>query len=338
MSQIAVASTGGSSPADLVDQLQSFYVAKSGDDGNTGLNIDQAFLTFGAAMAAATAETPSATNLFVIICSDAGIYTENITCVRYVSIDAPNATIEGSITLDRDMYVNVGHIAPPSGDALIKSSAGTVSVDVEEITINASQSAVLVSAGVLCGYISQITWLGGGSSIGIEVTGGTADLHVGLMGNMAEGYNVSAGILRLFCGNLAQTVAQTGGTVEIISPDGVRGVTIYNPTITDYTETLNTVAASGATETIDLSLGTIQKITLNDNCAITFPANTAGKSFLLMLAQDVVGSRTVTWDADVKWPNNTAPTLTATPSKVDIFSFVCDGTNWFGAIGGQNYL
>ena len=32
----------------------------------------------------------------------------------------------------------------------------------------------------------------------------------------------------------------------------------------------------------------------------------------------------------VKFPNGTAPTITATASAVDIISFVANGTSWFG--------
>ncbi len=76
--------------------------------------------------------------------------------------------------------------------------------------------------------------------------------------------------------------------------------------------------------------------TLTGNATITMPTATAGRSFILLLKQDATGSRTVTWST-VKWPAGTAPTITATASKQDIFSFVADGTNWYGAVGGQNY-
>ena len=33
----------------------------------------------------------------------------------------------------------------------------------------------------------------------------------------------------------------------------------------------------------------------------------------------------------------TAPTITSTASRQDIFSFFSDGTNWYGTTVGQNY-
>ena len=65
------------------------------------------------------------------------------------------------------------------------------------------------------------------------------------------------------------------------------------------------------------------------------PTAVAGKSFVLYLRTGG-GSYTVTWST-VKWPGGTAPTLTSAASKMDIYSFFSDGTNWYGATVGQNY-
>jgi len=104
----------------------------------------------------------------------------------------------------------------------------------------------------------------------------------------------------------------------------------------DYQEQTYTANSTTAI-TLSLANGTVQIITLTGNCTFTFPTAVAGKSFLLLLRQDATGSRTATWPATVKWPAGTAPTITATASKQDIISFVSDGTNWYGAAGGQNY-
>jgi hypothetical protein len=111
--------------------------------------------------------------------------------------------------------------------------------------------------------------------------------------------------------------------------------TLTNPTVTNYTETPFTANSSTAI-TLALSNGTVQIITLTGNATITMPTATAGKSFIIMLKQDATGSRSVTWST-VKYPSGTAPTITATASKLDIFSFFADGTNWYGTTIGQNY-
>jgi hypothetical protein len=111
--------------------------------------------------------------------------------------------------------------------------------------------------------------------------------------------------------------------------------TITNPTVTNYTETAYTANSSTAI-TLALTNGTVQIITLTGTATITMPTATAGKSFILLLKQDATGSRTVTWTT-VKWPGGTAPTITSTASRQDIYSFFADGTNWYGTTVGQNY-
>lgn len=94
----------------------------------------------------------------------------------------------------------------------------------------------------------------------------------------------------------------------------------------------NTVAAAGATETLPaVSVATMHNLGLDANCTITFPTPVAGATLTLKLTQDATGSRLVTWDATVKWPAATAPTLSTGAGKVDMFSFISvGGTTWSG--------
>lgn len=105
--------------------------------------------------------------------------------------------------------------------------------------------------------------------------------------------------------------------------------------VADVTETVFT-ADSGAAITLSVANGTFDIITLTDNCTITMPTAVAGKSFLLFLRQDATGSRAVTWST-VVWAGGTAPTITGTASRQDIFSFFSDGTNWYGVTVGLDY-
>ena len=131
--------------------------------------------------------------------------------------------------------------------------------------------------------------------------------------------------------------AGTGtGDVTLTGSQTMTNKTIEAGTFTNgYTEEVNTANTSTA-YTISLADGSFQVLTLTGNATITMPTATAGKSFILLLKQDGTGSRTVTWST-VKWPAGTAPTITSTASKQDIFSFFADGTNWYGTTVGQNY-
>jgi len=103
----------------------------------------------------------------------------------------------------------------------------------------------------------------------------------------------------------------------------------------DYQEQTFTANSSTAITLNIVTNGTDQVITLTGTATITMPTATAGKSFLLKLKTGA-GGYTVTWTT-VKWPSGTAPTLTSTASRMDIFSFFSDGTNWYGTTVGQNY-
>lgn len=102
-------------------------------------------------------------------------------------------------------------------------------------------------------------------------------------------------------------------------------------------ETANTVAVSGAAQTIpDVTVATLNVITLSAACTLTFPAAAVGKSFSLVLVSG--GAFDVTWPATVKWRNSIVPVLTTTAGKSDAVSFVCaDGTNWLGFVGGKAF-
>lgn len=107
MSQVALTRiTSGGIVWDKFDAV--FYVAKGGSDANDGKNIETPKLTFGSAITAATAETPAANKLFAVVCLDAGIYTEDLTLVEFVSIHAPNAQLTGSITAANNSSVKFG--------------------------------------------------------------------------------------------------------------------------------------------------------------------------------------------------------------------------------------
>lgn len=118
------------------------------------------------------------------------------------------------------------------------------------------------------------------------------------------------------------TITGTGSNVLGTSP------TINNPTVTNYVESVVAIGNSSTAKTIDLTSGTVQTCTLTGNCTFTMPTATAGKSFILILSTGA-GSFTSTFTS-VKWPNNTAPTITTTASRWDILTFVADGTYWYG--------
>lgn len=122
---------------------------------------------------------------------------------------------------------------------------------------------------------------------------------------------------------LGNTAVSLGSTATSLG-----NLTTANVTITNFTESVVAVGNTGASQTLALTNGTVQTATLTANCTVTMPTAVAGKSFLLFLNTGA-GSLTCTFTS-VKWSGNTAPTVTTTASKVDVFTFVSDGTSWYG--------
>lgn len=101
---------------------------------------------------------------------------------------------------------------------------------------------------------------------------------------------------------------------------------------------VNTVAATGAAETLDVSVAELHDITLDAACTLTFSGTVASRvcRFTLIARQDATGSRLITWPASVDWPNGVAPTLSTAANRVDVLEFltVDNGTTWLGFTAG----
>ena len=122
----------------------------------------------------------------------------------------------------------------------------------------------------------------------------------------------------------AGSAAGTGSTNTFTALQTLNaGLTVDGP----YKQTAEAVSALD----IDLSTGNYFTKTINANSTFTFsnpPASGTAGSFTLELTHT---SGTVTWPASVKWPADTAPTLS--PSKTHLLVFVTDdgGTRYRGA-------
>ena len=145
------------------------------------------------------------------------------------------------------------------------------------------------------------------------------------------GTNVATLLATPSSANLAAALTDetgSGSAVFATSP------TVNNPTITNYVESVVAIGTVTSSNTIALTNGTVQTATLTAStaCTFTMPTATAGKSFILLLKQAAsTGNGTATFTG-VKFGTAGAPTITATAGKMDILTFVADGTNWYGSV------
>uniref|UniRef100_A0A6M3IGI6 Putative tail protein n=1 Tax=viral metagenome TaxID=1070528 RepID=A0A6M3IGI6_9ZZZZ len=120
------------------------------------------------------------------------------------------------------------------------------------------------------------------------------------------------------------------------------GSSTVTKSLSVLTGTYNTAEAytpAGAgTATCNLALSNQHDITMPaGNITIALSNGTVGQKFIISITQDSVGSRTVTWFSTIKWAQGSAPTLTTTASKRDIFGFIQTGAATYDAfIIGMN--
>ena len=94
-----------------------------------------------------------------------------------------------------------------------------------------------------------------------------------------------------------------------------------------------------ATIAWDVIASPVAKVTLGANRTIAAPSGTspaAGQFVALTVIQDGTGSRTLTWNATYEFKDDTAPTLTTTAAKGDLFVFKYNGSKWLEVGRNQN--
>ena len=138
------------------------------------------------------------------------------------------------------------------------------------------------------------------------------------------------GTLPIANGGTGATSFASASIATYTGTETLTNKTLTNPTVTNYVESVVAIGNSGTSQTLSLTSGTVQTVTMTGNCTFTMPTATAGKSFILICTQDGTGSRTAVFTS-VKFAGGVAPTLTTTATTgVDILTFVANGTSWFG--------
>lgn len=126
----------------------------------------------------------------------------------------------------------------------------------------------------------------------------------------------------------------TGATATIADylPLVAGGASVEN--IGAVESNVNTVATTGATETLDTSVYAVHDCTMDQSCTFTFsnPAPSGKNTTFVLILR---GAFTPTFPAAVKWPDGAAPTYT-TPT-IYTFTTVNAGTTWYGQSVGKAF-
>ena len=264
---------------------------------------------------------------------------------------------DGALTPGADNILDLGSSGVEFKDGYFD---GTVTADAfagpltGNVTGNASGSAATVTTAAQ----SAITSLGTLTTLTVDnvITNGTTIGHT----DDTDLMTLADGILTV-AGEVQMTTLDIGGTnvtstaAELNILDGVTS-TAAEINYSDLA-TLGTTAASkvftadanGLTKVSGAVLNTedtlsdganiawnvinspVAKVTLAGNRNLSAPSGStpaAGQFVSLLVIQDGTGSRTLTFNAVYEFKDDTAPTLTTTAAKGDIFVFRYNGSKW----------
>ena len=153
------------------------------------------------------------------------------------------------------------------------------------------------------------------------------DINIMSSGSETMASFVEDGAVSLYHDNTAKIATTATGI-------SVTGNVIYS----GGSLTVEAALGDGATVSWDVAANPVAKVTIAGNRTLALPSNPlgSGQYASLLVIQDGTGSRTLTWNAAYEFKDDTAPTLTTTASKGDLFTFRYNGAKWLEVGRNQN--
>ncbi len=141
----------GTGSASFTNRQQLVFVGAHGSasPASNGRVPDDPFDSFSGAVTYVNTQTPSSTNRFTIYCEDSGTYTESFTVPSFVSVEAVDAKVEGTITISDDSEVRIREVEAAVNTSAIVKSAGSASarLDAEILRTTGTGDTITTQAG-----------------------------------------------------------------------------------------------------------------------------------------------------------------------------------------------
>ena len=274
----------------------------------------------------------------------------------YALVSANSVNVTASANNNTSMYMLASDV----------NNAATLSADIPSwrIPVSSSTSYYIELLGTY-----QTVATGTGIRLGVYMSGsGTSSIKGymrGAISNTMAATALEAPITSSISGSISGSSVRTSGVAVANTPHQIYGSMILSCSVSGYlgfylqstvsnsqarvnsgsaviVTQLNgpvgyipsTQVISTGTNVIDWSLSNNFSQTLTASATYTF-ANAIDGQCINVSLNNGSGTYTATWPT-VTWKNGVTPTLTATASKTDIFTFIKTGATYFGAVA-QNF-
>ena len=192
---------------------------------------------------------------------------------------------------------------------------------------------------------TAITTLASGDYFPVVQASGTSNRRVEVGVFDARYTSLASGTAAQTTANTAQTTANTAlasgnaALTDLSSKYNVTGGPITG-TVTAQSQTIGTsrYINSSGTCILNFGAGNNFEVVLTNTSLFGVPVNASGgQTGTIILRQDSVGSRLLTYSGAWSFPSNTAPTLTTTASGVDLLAFYVVNSNRINAVATLNF-
>ena len=296
------AAASATSALGLLDSFEAIYLGSSATDPTLDLN--------GNPISAGDLYFNTVSNTLQVY-SGTAWQTAAISSTGFVTLTGSETLTNKTLTAPK--IANGGFIADANGNEQIKFTTTTSAVNELTVTNNATGSNPIISA------------TGGDTNIGIVLTPkGSGEIVIATDDLNYAGTAVTATGAELNFNDI--TTLGTTEASKVFTTDA-NNLTKVSGAVLNIEDTLT----DGATITWNVINSPVAKVTLGGNRTLSAPSGTtpaAGQFIALTVIQDGTGSRTLTFNSAYEFTADTAPTLTTTASKADLFIFKYNGTVW----------
>lgn len=248
-------------------------------------------------------------------------FTGSVTAKLQASTDMPGVLVidrvdaNGNETPTKTEYISFTGVTGSTVTGLVRGLANTTDQDHSAGSIVELVPDVIWADGINDVFTSQHNPDGTHKTLSlISLTSVT--INNSILNNINLAGNSLASL------NLVNSILDS----NIISKSSLVSVTTVNmATIPVHTKTIT----SPASAIFDLSTSNIFSYNLSAATTTLLVTNpTTGQPFIIRLSQASAGNRAVFFDT-IKWAGGTAPTLTTTINKTDVFGFLCTASGFY---------